>query len=485
MAALRRTRLLLIKLSEVVHYYSVQDSVPMIANTQGPSGQCAWSLPDEPLRRPPQLPSTIRCQAWASEITADPFASLSSGVRSQLAGLASYWLRPFLARDIAEGRACPLVMVRGGRVFVEMPQWSRNSGLNFSGCETNSTTGEKSRLSTVLRLLLIALRTAKPVLPDFHFRLCGDDFCHGYWEGKPIPIFTMVSCSDAPTIPAVQWNTLEQRDPDLSVWQQSLSQHRRLRDSHARRWSCRKDKAVWRGSLNDPFAYNLQWTSNQTVRRVKIDASNWHQAGRAALAYQRCVTGRALIDTRIKLLRTRLQFVDRQCIAASSTDKPSHLTFRYIVHVEGNGGWADRLRHLLLSGALVLKQDMGVHEWFEPLLKPWVHFVPVSSTLHNLSNAVHWARANDALAQAIAARVAALIEDALSEAGIVYYQSELFRQFAELSKATRSAGTALTTAPGSVRGEFQCANSPTKADVPSVGPDYIARDCFLKRIERR
>ena len=61
-------------------------------------------------------------------------------------------------------------------------------------------------------------------------------------------------------------------------------------------------------------------------------------------------------------------------------------------YVAGNGGWADRLRHLLLSGAVVLKQETGVGEWWEPLLKPWRHFVPVSSTLHNLSAAVSWVR---------------------------------------------------------------------------------------------
>ena len=34
--------------------------------------------------------------------------------------------------------------------------------------------------------------------------------------------------------------------------------------------------------------------------------------------------------------------------------------FQMVVHVEGNAGWADRLRHLLLSGMVVLKQDTAV-----------------------------------------------------------------------------------------------------------------------------
>lgn len=59
--------------------------------------------------------------------------------------------------------------------------------------------------------------------------------------------------------------------------------------------------------------------------------------------------------------------------------------------MEGVGGWADRLKHLLLSHAALIKQDSGVTEWFEPLMQPYVHFVPVSSKLVNLSNAVRHA----------------------------------------------------------------------------------------------
>ena len=61
--------------------------------------------------------------------------------------------------------------------------------------------------------------------------------------------------------------------------------------------------------------------------------------------------------------------------------------------------------YVLLSGAAVLKQQaMGIVEWFEPLLVPYVHYVPVSSTLHNLSDAVRWVRAHQAQARAIARR---------------------------------------------------------------------------------
>ena len=60
---------------------------------------------------------------------------------------------------------------------------------------------------------------------------------------------------------------------------------------------------------------------------------------------------------------------------------------------------------VLLSGATILKQDMGVREWFEPLLRPWIHFIPVSSALTNLTEAVGWARSNSGPARRLAGSV--------------------------------------------------------------------------------
>ena len=64
---------------------------------------------------------------------------------------------------------------------------------------------------------------------------------------------------------------------------------------------------------------------------------------------------------RFKLLRQRNNF-DPNCTAVASRDRPAGMPmteqarrFRYMVHVEGIAGWADRLRHVLLSGATPLK----------------------------------------------------------------------------------------------------------------------------------
>ena len=311
------------------------DQSKMSASSAVPntSGECKDLSADdlnaaEALYEAPPTPSLRRCQAWSSETLAHPAGGLSAAWRARLSDLAASWLQPFhesgiSARalilrkpddppaveglnGIAEGRSCTRVDVRGGRVFVSMPRHARTFSQSITGC---NVTDEKGRLTTVLRLLLLALRTAHPPLPDFQFQLCGDDFCHGLWEQRgAAPLFSMVSCSSAPTIPAVQWNTLEARDPDLSVWPLTVERRRQLRERFSRRWACRKSVAIWRGSLNDMYVYNMFWSHNRTISRRKVDQSNWQRAGRAALAYQRCTAGSKLIDVRFKLLRSKLHF---------------------------------------------------------------------------------------------------------------------------------------------------------------------------------
>ena len=108
------------------------------------------------------------------------------------------------------------------------------------------------------------------------------------------------------------------------------------------------------------------------------------------------------------------------------------------------GGWADRLRHLLLSGMVVLKQQTQAIEWFEPLLVPWVHYIPVSSTLHNLSEAVHWVRAHPSMALQIAEAGAELMEDVASSPALTAYTARLFHGFATMfSQEEATAAAAL------------------------------------------
>ena len=57
--------------------------------------------------------------------------------------------------------------------------------------------------------------------------------------------------------------------------------------------------------------------------------------------------------------------------------------WRYLIDVEGRG-WSARIKFMLFSKRCLFIQDRPHKEWFWPLLKPWIHYVPVSRDLSDL-----------------------------------------------------------------------------------------------------
>ena len=88
-------------------------------------------------------------------------------------------------------------------------------------------------------------------------------------------------------------------------------------------------------------------------------------------------------------------------------------TFAALVDIQGKG-YSARLKLLLHSGRPVLLCARPWVEFFHPLLKPWVHYVPVRADLADLVAAAEWVAANPAEAAAIGARAQALAREHLT-----------------------------------------------------------------------
>ena len=399
-------------------------------------------------------------------------------LRAEMTELAEHWLLPFAGgidkehahppsqkgdKDLGgdEWRMCSLIQVVGGRIYLKLsPRALLTPRLNFSSC--GHTDSENGRTLVMLRLLRLALMAPYPhrpdgTWPDFEFRLCADDFCHGLAENANRAFFTQSVCQTLRTLPSVQWNPSGGRDVDLALWDETMARRRRLRQLHADHWGCRLPVAIWRGDAHNHFVYNERWNVDGYLSRQRMRPERWTTQGRLALVHQKC-THRSRLNVRVKLLTPGGRYgpflwdnhngtppdmkAYAACVKSINGDKPKVVPmpeqgarFQMAVHVEGNGGWADRLRHLLLSGMVVLKQDMGVGEWWEWGLTPWVHFVPVSATLHNLTDAIDWVRDNSSRASQIAADAAAFVERRLSTRALEAYGAALFRGFARLYRA--------------------------------------------------
>ena len=349
-----------------------------------------------------------------------------------------------------------------------IPEADRGSrrGDGTSGCRYQVRPWERHRLNTLLRMLHVA--ASRPAgLPDCELRLCGDDTCHGVWESppRPRPLFTMASCLDSPTLPLPQWDMRWTRcgstppctlpraagDVDLAIWDAALQAraNRSLGMLDRASWQCRESVAAFRGAANQLHTYNNRWGAEGRVRRSKITAANWNVSGRWGLV-QLKLKAPALLNVRLSVLRrSRYIFEEKRraeqhkkLVAAVSTDLPQAASldaqanrFKYLLHVEGHGGWAERLKLLMLSGATVMKQDSGVREWFEPLMNAGEHYLPVASDLSNLTEVIASARKHDGRARAIALRSVEWARRSLTTTMILEYAVALFTGYAKLFRS--------------------------------------------------
>ena len=107
--------------------------------------------------------------------------------------------------------------------------------------------------------------------------------------------------------------------------------------------------------------------------------------------------------------------------------------FKYLVWVPGNCA-SVRLALQLASDAVVLKVESPEQEWYYPLLKPHVHYIPIhaNATHTDLEQAVAAAEADPEAARRIALASTLVAERHLSERGRDCYFMRLLRDFARL-----------------------------------------------------
>ena len=103
--------------------------------------------------------------------------------------------------------------------------------------------------------------------------------------------------------------------------------------------------------------------------------------------------------------------------------------FRYVLNIEGHGGWADRLYKLLMSNQLVLAQDVAPRLWYEGYLEAGTTHLVVDSNLRNLSAVIEWARGHEAEVDRMIANANRIAEATTSVEGIRVYLRSLLRRY--------------------------------------------------------
>jgi hypothetical protein len=94
--------------------------------------------------------------------------------------------------------------------------------------------------------------------------------------------------------------------------------------------------------------------------------------------------------------------------------------YKYILNLPGHTT-SFRLSTLLGLNSVILHVSHRYHMWYEPLMKPYIHYVPVRTDLKDLITQIQWCIANDAACKKIVENAKVFYNKYLSKSGMTEY----------------------------------------------------------------
>ena len=130
---------------------------------------------------------------------------------------------------------------------------------------------------------------------------------YGVLHRGAVPVFTMVGCETARSLPLPQWaptastdagmdaggaGFVATRDVDLAAWDEALAKRRQARLLHEAAWVCKEHRAVWRGDIRTDrgglSTYEQAWSARRRIEWRPVTNHSWRKQGRFALLHQKC-----------------------------------------------------------------------------------------------------------------------------------------------------------------------------------------------------
>jgi hypothetical protein len=152
-------------------------------------------------------------------------------------------------------------------------------------------------------------------------------------------------------------------------------------------FSSKRDVAFWRGSPTGG----------------DYDGSGWRVTPRSQLVRQ-SLRHSDMIDCHFTKCSSCPSAAALGGMIAPAVSMRQMLRYRYLVIVDGNNAPSSRYATLLgaTSPSVMIKQNSSFGEWFYPLMKPFVHYLPVHHDFGDLTQLISYARDHPELAEEIA-----------------------------------------------------------------------------------
>ena len=104
--------------------------------------------------------------------------------------------------------------------------------------------------------------------------------------------------------------------------------------------------------------------------------------------------------------------------------------YKYIIHIQGHV-CAYRLSLEMGMGSLILKVDSKYKIWFDPLIKPYEHYIPIKSDLSDLFEQIKWCKKNDDKCRQIAQNAVDFYNKYLTKDGILDYLQKILYEVSD------------------------------------------------------
>lgn len=267
----------------------------------------------------------------------------------------------------------------------------------------------RARIAAVSFFLMLTMQRYS--LPDLDFVALQTDECwdlYQGWNSKSFfeqypPTFSLISCLYSSHI-GVPWGWPTENVPE------KIGGHQ----PHKMEWSQRVDQVIFRGRPGGNCFPNWR-LAPQKKSHVLCGRSRLEQL--SDCGYDSHLNVSFLKGNEHKT---------HDCFMSMN----GQASFKMILYMEGNFGWSLRLRSLLETGSVILKQMSYSDEWYGHFLQPWVHYVPVDYYLSNLKKQIEWVLSHPQEAARIGRNAQSLISHIKSGDFLLNYTAHLMTEYA-------------------------------------------------------
>jgi len=199
---------------------------------------------------------------------------------------------------------------------------------------------------------------------------------------------------------------------------------KRIRDEYLKvaklyPWRRKKEKAIFRGALRVSLKQESDWkrTDRGMLYRVSLKRPDLFDVGFTDI----CDPDNVVDSSDVQ----GIQLLPRIALAHQQQ-------FKYILSVGAWESWADRMRILPFMDSVIIKQEADSYEFFYPLMKPYVHYIPTKQDFRDLYTQVEWLRQHDKEARQIIKNANKFAMEYLSEQAMTEYVYLIILEYAKL-----------------------------------------------------